>query len=164
MNEAGAVPSTLSAGLLMYRRAGPDIEVLLGHPGGPFHARRDAGAWTIPKGMVEAGEAVLAAACREFTEETGLLPQGPWLDLGEVRQKGGKRVRAWAFAGDADPATLHSNPVILEWPAGTGRRITFPELDRYAWFAPAETAAHINPAQQAFIERLLLQLAGAAAG
>src|SRR6187455_85762 len=105
----------ISAGLLAYRRRG-QLEVLLAHPGGPYWARRDAGAWALPKGVIAPGEEALAAACREFSEETGFDSTPPYLPLGELRQKAGKLVQAWAFEGDADPAKLHSNSFEIEWP------------------------------------------------
>lgn len=149
----------ISAGLLLFRRSNGRLEVLLAHPGGPFWANRDAGAWTIPKGMGDAGEDLLAAARREFTEETGLNPQGPFLPLGSVRQKAGKVVHAWACEGDADPAALASNTMWAEWPPGSGKRIQFPEVDRCAWFPPDEARAKLNPAQAEFIGRLEAALA-----
>jgi predicted NUDIX family NTP pyrophosphohydrolase len=154
----------VSAGLLLYRRVGTGLEVFLAHPGGPFWSRRDAGAWTIPKGLVEPGEDPLAAACREFEEETGIRPVGPFLPLGEVRQKAGKVVRVWAWEGDADSAAVRSNTARTEWPRGSGRWLTFPEVDRCAWYAPAEAREKINPAQAELLERLEAVLAKAAAG
>jgi predicted NUDIX family NTP pyrophosphohydrolase len=146
----------VSAGLLLYRRAVCDgVEVFLAHPGGPFWARRDAGAWTIPKGLVEAGEDPLAAACREFEEETGIRPEGPFLPLGTIRQKAGKVVHAWAWEGDADPATIRSNPASTEWPRGSGRTVTFPEVDRCAWFPPDVAREKLIPAQAELVARLL---------
>jgi predicted NUDIX family NTP pyrophosphohydrolase len=124
--------ATVSAGLLLYHRTGGELEVLLAHPGGPFWAHRDAGAWSIPKGLVEEGEDVLVAACREFEEETGLRPTGPFLSLGSVRQKAGKLIYAWAWQGDADPSRLTSNLMRTEWPRGPGRWLRFPEVDRCA--------------------------------
>src|SRR5205814_3451337 len=126
-----------SAGLLLFRRPGGRLEVFLAHPGGPFWAARDDGAWTIPKGLVEPGEDPLAAARREFEEETGIRPAGPYLPLGSVRQKAGKVVHAWAWEGDADPEKVMSNTMSVEWPPGSGRRVAFPEVDRCAWFDPA---------------------------
>src|SRR5262249_31047469 len=130
------------------------LEVMLAHPGGPFWAKRDAGAWSIPKGLVEADEDPLAAACREFAEETGVRPQGPFRPLGSVTQKRGKEVHAWACAGDADPGRVQSNEVRLEWPPGSGRWLTFPEVDRCAWFDLKMARQKINPAQAAFLDRL----------
>jgi predicted NUDIX family NTP pyrophosphohydrolase len=144
----------VSAGLLLFRRASTGLEVFLAHPGGPFWSRRDAGAWTLPKGLVEPEEDPLAAACREFEEETGIAPVAPFLPLGEVRQKGGKVVHAWAWEGDADPATVRSNTLRTEWPRGSGRWLTFPEVDRCAWYGPGEAREKINPAQAELLERL----------
>jgi predicted NUDIX family NTP pyrophosphohydrolase len=155
MRKDGAV----SAGLLMFRKVGGRLEVLLAHPGGPFWAKKDAGAWSIPKGLTEPGEDALTAARREFAEETGLRPDGPFLPLGEVRQKSGKVVHAWACEGDADPAELTSNRIWVEWPAGSGRRIEVPEVDRCEWFTPSEAREKLNPAQVAFVERLERTLA-----
>jgi predicted NUDIX family NTP pyrophosphohydrolase len=148
----------VSAGLLLYRRTGDGLEVLLAHPGGPFWAHRDAGAWSIPKGLLAAGEEPLAAACREFEEETGLHPTGPFLSLGSVRQKAGKLIHAWAWEGDADPARLTSNLMRVESPRGSGRWLRFPEVDRCAWFDPQTAREKLNPAQAAFIDRLEAQL------
>ena len=144
----------LSAGLLLYRRGAAGLEVFLAHPGGPFWRDRDAGAWTIPKGVVDPGEELLAAACREFEEETGIRPLGPFLPLGSIRQKAGKVVHAWAWKGDADAARVTSNSARSEWPPGSGRWITYPEVDRCAWFDPAAARVRINPAQAELIGRL----------
>jgi predicted NUDIX family NTP pyrophosphohydrolase len=143
-----------SAGLLIYRGMGPTLQVLLAHPGGPFWTRRDAGAWTLPKGGIEDGEDPLAAAQRETLEETGIIAQPPFLPLGEVRQAGGKRVLAWACEADFDPALLVSNAFEMEWPPRSGRRQQYPEVDRVAWFDPAEARLRILAAQQPFIDRL----------
>jgi predicted NUDIX family NTP pyrophosphohydrolase len=143
-----------SAGLLLFRRRGGRLEVFLAHPGGPFWANKDAGAWTVPKGLVEPGEDPLAAAVREFAEETGLSPSGPFLPLGSVRQKSGKVVHAWAVEGDADPDRVTSNVISVEWPPGSGRRVSIPEVDRCAWFEPDEARRRLNPAQVALVERL----------
>jgi predicted NUDIX family NTP pyrophosphohydrolase len=143
-----------SAGLLLYRRSSGRLELFLAHPGGPFWHNRDDGAWTIPKGMAEPGEDLLAAACREFEEETGLPPRGPFLPLGNIRQKAGKYVHAWAWEGDADASRVTSNTMRTEWPRGSGRMITFPEVDRCAWFDPHMAREKINPAQAEFIDRL----------
>ncbi len=143
-----------SAGLLLYRWGRDGPEVLLAHPGGPFWAKKDAGAWTIPKGELKPDEDALAAARREFEEETGIRASGPFLDLGEIRQKAGKVVQAWASGGDADPARIVSNTVRLEWPRGSGRWLEFPEIDRGAWFGMAEAKRRINPAQALFLDRL----------
>jgi predicted NUDIX family NTP pyrophosphohydrolase len=146
-----------SAGLLLYRRR-PDggIEVLLAHPGGPIWAKRDEGAWTVPKGEFHDGEEPWDVARREFEEETGHPPpDGDPIDLGEIRQKGGKLVAAWALEGDLDPATAHSNTFPLEWPPRSGRWITIPEIDRVEWFTPDEARRRIKDTQIPFIERLL---------
>jgi predicted NUDIX family NTP pyrophosphohydrolase len=149
-----------SAGILLHRRRGDELEVLLVHPGGPFWARRDEGAWSIPKGEYLQGEEPLVAARREFEEELGAAPPaGQAADLGEVRQKGGKQVRAWAMAGDLDPATIVSNTFELEWPPRSGRRIDVPEVDRAEWFGLEAARAKINPAQAALLDRLA-QLVG----
>jgi predicted NUDIX family NTP pyrophosphohydrolase len=128
--------------------------LFLAHPGGPFWKGRDNGAWTIPKGLAEPGEDLLAAACREFEEETGVRPTGPFVPLGVVRQKAGKLVHAWAWEGDADPAQVTSNTMKTEWPRGSGRWLTFPEVDRCGWFTPAVAREKLNPAQAELIERL----------
>jgi predicted NUDIX family NTP pyrophosphohydrolase len=153
---------TVSAGLMLFRRGPRGVEVFLAHPGGPFWQRRDDGAWTIPKGVVAEGEALLDAARREFTEETGLVPRGPYLALGSIRQKAGKTVHAWAWEGDADAAQVHSNTMRTEWPRGSGTWITFPEVDRCAWFDPAAARRKLNPAQAELIDRLDAVLAGTA--
>jgi predicted NUDIX family NTP pyrophosphohydrolase len=143
-----------SAGILMFRRRGGEIEVLLMHPGGPFWAKKDAGAWSIPKGEYAQGEDALAVAKREFEEETGARPDGKFLPLGEVVQAGGKIVTAWALEGDFDPATLTSNRFELEWPPKSGRKVSFPEVDRAQWFSPAEARQKILAAQREFMTRL----------
>jgi predicted NUDIX family NTP pyrophosphohydrolase len=151
----------VSAGLLLYRRRQGELQVFLAHPGGPFWRDRDAGAWTIPKGVVDEGEELLAAARREFAEETGIEAGGPFLPLGSVRQKAGKVVHAWAWEGDADPSTIVSNTTTSEWPPGSGRRITYPEVDRCAWFDPDAARARMNPAQAELVDRLQAMLRGA---
>jgi predicted NUDIX family NTP pyrophosphohydrolase len=144
-----------SAGLLLFRRAPYGLEVLLGHPGGPFFTRRDEGVWSIPKGELDPDEEPRAAALREFAEETGtVLPDRDLLDLGEVRQKSGKVVRAWAAEGDLDADAIVSNLFELEWPPRSGRTQAFPEIDRAGWFALEEAGRRIVPAQAAFLERL----------
>lgn len=147
----------ISAGVLLYRRgADAAIEVLLGHPGGPFHAARDLDAWTIPKGLAEAGKSLEDVARREFEEETGSVPpDGPLVDLGFITQKGGKVVHAWGIAGDLDPATAHSNEFPLEWPPGSGQTSLIPELDRVAWFPVDEARRRLKAAQAPFLDRLL---------
>jgi predicted NUDIX family NTP pyrophosphohydrolase len=155
-----AVSGRQSAGLLLYRRNGNGVEVLLGHPGGPFWRNKDLGSWSIPKGLIAEGEKPLAAARREFTEETGHRPRGKSLPLGEARQPGGKLVQAWAVEGDWDAASLKSNMFEMEWPPRSGRRHSFPELDRAEWFDLAEAQAKILKGQAIFLTRLLEKLAG----
>jgi len=143
-----------SAGILLYRRT-PELEVLLVHPGGPFWARRDRGAWSIPKGEIEPGEDPRARALTELREETGTdLGDVALRELGEIRQKGGKVVIAFAAEGDLDAAAIVSNTFELEWPPRSGRRVTFPEVDRAQWFDVAEAHHRINPAQSAFLDQL----------
>ena len=153
-----------SAGLLLYRRRSGGLELFLAHPGGPFWKGRDAGAWTIPKGLAEPGEELLDAACREFREETGLQPVGPFISLGAIRQKAGKVVHAWAWEGDADPARVSSNTMKAEWPRGSGRWLTFPEIDRCAWFPPDIAREKSNSAQRELLDRLEASLSGPASG
>jgi predicted NUDIX family NTP pyrophosphohydrolase len=149
-----------SAGILLYRRSGGELEVLLVHPGGPLWARKDAGAWSIPKGEYDADEDPQACALREFEEETGTaLPPGALADLGEVRQKSGKRVSAWAVEGDLDPEAITSNTFELEWPPRSGRTQRFPEVDRAGWFSIDAGREKLNPAQVAFLDRLVDLLA-----
>ncbi|MFF9278114.1 NUDIX domain-containing protein [Streptomyces griseosporeus] len=144
-----------SAGLLLYRRSGDGLEVLLGHMGGPFFARRDAGAWTVPKGEYDPGEPAWEAARREFREELGLEPpDGEAVPLGEVRQKNGKIVTAWAVRADLDPATVVPGTFLMEWPPRSGRMREFPELDRVAWFGLERAREVIVTAQAAFLDRL----------
>jgi predicted NUDIX family NTP pyrophosphohydrolase len=149
-----AAAPNVSAGLVLFRRRAPELELFLAHPGGPFWRDRDAGAWTIPKGLVEPGEDLLAAAAREFLEETGIQPTPPFLPLGSIRQKGGKIVHAWAWEGDADASAVRSNVMRTEWPRGSGRWLEFPEVDRCAWFGAAAARARINTAQRELIDRL----------
>ena len=148
----------LSAGILMYRFQGGALEVLLVHPGGPFWAKKDEGAWSIPKGEYERAEDPLEAARREFAEELGSPALGPAIALGEVEQKGGKVVAAWGVQGDLDPADVRSNTFEMEWPPRSGRRQTFPEVDRAQWFTPDAARVKLNPAQHAFLERLVASL------
>src|SRR5690348_5544342 len=143
-----------SAGLLMYRRSSGRPEVFLVHPGGPFWAKKDLGAWTIPKGEYEAGEDPLAAAQREFQEETSFTPTSPFLPLGTVRQASGKTVIAWAFEGDCDPAQLVSNTCMIEWPPRSARHMEIPEVDRGAWFSLDEARVRIRKEQIAYLSLL----------
>lgn len=144
-----------SAGLLLFRRTGEGVEVLLGHMGGPFFARRDAGAWTVPKGEYDPDEPAWAAARREFQEELGLLPpEGEAVPLGEVRQSGGKVVTAWAVEGDLDPSSVVPGTFTMEWPPRSGRTREFPELDRVAWFPLERARELIVSAQAGFLDRL----------
>ncbi len=146
--------SRTSAGLLLYRRRDGALEVFLVHPGGPFWARKDAGAWSIPKGEIDPMEEPLAAARREFTEETGLSAEGAFRPLAPITQAGGKIVQAWAVEGDVDPADLRSNTFAIEWPPRSGRQQTFPEVDRAAWFPIDVARRKINPAQAALLDEL----------
>ncbi len=143
-----------SAGLLMFRRGGGDLHVLLVHPGGPFWKNKDLGAWTIPKGEHDAGEEALVAAAREFREETGIEPRGPFIALTPVKQAGGKVVTAWAFEGEGDAAAIRSNTFSLEWPRGSGRFQDFPEVDRAAWFSLDEARRKILRGQVPLLEEL----------
>jgi predicted NUDIX family NTP pyrophosphohydrolase len=156
VSEVSPVSRATSAGILLFRRAGPAVEVLLVHPGGPLWARRDDGVWSIPKGEYEPKEEPLAAARREFEEEIGVpVPDGQALALGEVRQKSGKRVIAWAVEGDLDATAIHSNSFAMEWPPRSGRMQEFPEVDRGEWFTPAGARVKLNPAQVQFVDRLV---------
>ena len=151
-----------SAGILLYRGRGDDLRVLLVHPGGPYWKNKDDGAWSIPKGLLEAGEDPLAAARREFAEETGCrAPDGDALDLGQVRLRSGKRVTGFALEGDFDPNALRSNTVELAWPPRSGRTATFPEVDRAEWFHLVVARKKLNDAQVPFIERLQVHRDGA---
>ena len=143
-----------SAGLLMYRRK-EGLEVFLVHPGGPFWAKKDLGAWSIPKGEYEVDEEPLAAARREFKEETGIPATGNFIELGELRQPGGKVVSAWAFEGDFDANELRSNTFEMEWPPRSGRKMEFPEVDRGAWYSVEEARRRLTPGQIIFVDRLL---------
>ena len=148
-----------SAGILMYRGAGPALELLLVHPGGPFWAKKDQGAWSIPKGEYGEDEEPLACAIREFEEELGSpLPQGAYLELGALVQPSRKMVVAYAIEGEFDPARLKSNHFEMEWPPRSGRRQSFPEVDRAQWFSVAEARVKIQPGQAPFIDRLLAKI------
>ncbi len=152
--------SEISAGLLLYRSSAGAIEVFLAHPGGPFWAKKDLGAWTIPKGLVEAGAELLATALREFTEETGFVAKGPFLPLAPVRQKSGKLVHAFAAKGNVDPARLRSNMFEAEWPPKSGKMRKFPEIDRADWFDLAAAREKILAYQLPFLDELEAKLAG----
>jgi len=144
----------LSAGILLFNRGQGGLRVLLVHPGGPFWAKKDAGAWTLPKGEYEPPEDPETAARRELAEETGLMLDGPLIPLGEVTQASGKRVTAFAAAADFDPATLASNRFDLEWPPKSGRIQSFPEIDRAGWFDLETARTRLIPAQAVFLDRL----------
>jgi predicted NUDIX family NTP pyrophosphohydrolase len=148
----------ISAGILVYRETNGTLEVLLAHPGGPFWARKDAGAWTIPKGLVEAGADLLATAQREFTEETGFAAEGPFVPLASVRQTSGKIVHAFASRGDFDAAKLISNMFEIEWPPRSGQRRQFPEVDRAAWFDLATAHEKLIVYQRPFLQELKAKL------
>ncbi len=147
-----------SAGLLLYRRTKPDPEVLLVHPGGPFWIRKDDGAWSIPKGLFEGDESPLAAAKREFKEETGFLPRGPFIELGGFKQPGSKVILAWAVEGDFDPRNLKCNSFSMEWPPKSGHMQEFPEVDRAAWFEISEADRKITKGQMPIIQELFHHL------
>ncbi len=149
----------VSAGILLYRLSGDTLEVLLAHPGGPFWANKDLGAWSLPKGEAEPGEDLLSVAKREFREELGVAPPGgPFVPLGAVTQRSGKEVHAWACEGDFDPRRLASNTFVMEWPRGSGRAAEFPEIDRVAWFSLEEARREVNAAQADFLDRLAAHL------
>ena len=146
--------SKRSAGLIMYRKPKGEIEVFLVHPGGPFWANKDRGAWTLPKGEYSAEEEPLVAAQREFHEETSFVPQGPFLELGSIRQRSGKIVSAWAFEGDCVPDALRSNTCEIEWPPRSGRRLEIPEIDRGRWFSMNEANEYMREEQRELLRRL----------
>src|SRR5262249_25231542 len=148
-----------SAGILMYRRKRGAIEVLLVHPGGPFWQKKDEGAWTIPKGLYESGEDALAAAQREFAEETGCAPTGDFISLGEFRQSKAKTVSVWAIEGEFDVSTLRSNHFALEWPPRSGRQQEFPEVDRAGWFSFAAARKKILHGQAPILDALFARIA-----
>jgi predicted NUDIX family NTP pyrophosphohydrolase len=151
----------LSAGVLLYRVRDGAVEVLLVHPGGPFWAKKDLGAWSIPKGEYDQGQDPLAAALREFEEETGHQPPRDHLvELGTIRQRGGKVLTAWAVAGDLDPATVTSNTFTMEWPPRSGVQREFPEIDRAGWFDPGTAREKLLAAQAELVDRLLAHLGG----
>ena len=147
-----------SAGLLLFRRPGPDVEVLLVHPGGPLWARKDDGAWSIPKGLADDGEEPLAAAVRECREELGVTVAGDFIPLGALKQSGGKTVLAWAVEADFDPGTLKSNTFTMEWPPRSGKRQQFPEVDQAAWYTPGLAKQKILKGQAPFIDELITLL------
>lgn len=153
-----AIMAQKSAGILMYRMKAQLPELLLVHPGGPYWAKKDDGAWSIPKGLCEAGEDSLTAARREFQEETGRLPEGNFIELGNFKQPSGKIISAWAVEGDFDPGSLESNLFTMEWPPKSGRMQQFPEVDRADWFSPAQAVRKIVKGQvpivASFLERL----------
>jgi predicted NUDIX family NTP pyrophosphohydrolase len=151
---SGTTLKKTSAGILLYRRR-EELEVFLVHPGGPFWAKKDLGAWSLPKGEIGEGEDPLSAAIREFTEETGFTVNGEFRPLRPLRQPGGKTVMAWAVEGDCDPAELRSNLFSLEWPPKSGRRKDFPEVDRAAWFPIEEARKRILAGQSPFLDELL---------
>jgi len=146
--------SQVSAGLLMYRKPGSILEVFLVHPGGPFWAKKDEGAWSIPKGLIDEGEDRLEAAKREFLEETSIRPAEPFIYLGEIKQKSGKRVHAWAFAGNCDLSQMNSNTFTLEWPPKSGQMKEFPEIDKGEFFSVPDARRKITPSQADFLVRL----------
>ena len=151
-----------SAGVLLYRHQGAAVEFLLVHPGGPFWAKRDAGAWSIPKGEIEQGEETRACALRELREELGPAPQlepAELVEIGAIKQRSGKTVEAWAAEADFDPERLESIGFEMEWPPRSGKRQEFPEVDRAGWFEPEQARAKIIPAQAPFIDRVLEFLA-----
>lgn len=148
-----------SAGILMYKRQGEEILVLLAHPGGPFWRTRDEGAWSIPKGEMGPDEEAAATARREFEEELGLAASGDLQPLGRIRQRSGKWVEAFAMEGDFEPSALRSNTFEMEWPPGSGERASFPEIDRVMWLSLAHARRRILPSQEALLERLEALLA-----
>lgn len=149
----------LSAGLLMYRFRDGDLQIFLAHPGGPLYQKKDEGYWTIPKGEPPAGEALLDAAVREFEEETGMQPHGPYLELGSITQKGGKVVYGWAFEGDYDSShPIRSNLFEMQWPPGSGQNRSFPEVDRAQFFSLTEAKRKLKDTQWPLVGRLLSAL------
>lgn len=150
----------VSAGVLLFRRNAGELQVLLAHPGGPYWAGRDAGAWSVPKGLVEAGEEPLAAARREFGEETGFDVDGKFLPLGSTRLASGKEVHVWALEGDVDASAAVSNEFEMEWPKGSGVVRRFPEMDQAAWFRLSEARERISAGQLTFLDRLLAAIGG----
>jgi predicted NUDIX family NTP pyrophosphohydrolase len=152
------MPKKISAGIVLYRRRGRDLEVFLVHPGGPFWAKKDLGAWSLPKGELDGDEDPLQAAIREFEEETGFKVDGEFRALRPLRQPSGKTIVAWAVEGDCDPAQLRSNTFELEWPPKSGKRKEFPEVDRAEWFSLDEARRRISKGQVGFLEELIAWL------
>jgi len=144
----------ISAGILMYRKRNGELQIFLVHPGGPLWAKKDLGAWSIPKGEIDPGEDPLSAAQREFEEETGINVSGRFIPLSPVKLKSGKVVQAWAVEGDDDPTLIRSNTFSMEWPPRSGRQQEFPEVDRAAWFGIGEAKEKINKGQSPLIEEL----------
>jgi len=155
VNSKRASRERISAGILVYRWNNSGLEVLIAHPGGPFFAKKDEGHWTIPKGEPTAGEDLPEAAVREFSEEVGFVPTGPFMDLGSIQQKGGKIVFAWAVEAEVDAGNVVSNTFELEWPPKSGKMQEFPEVDRGAWFDVKTAKRKINPAQAALVDELI---------
>lgn len=152
--KAKIMAKAKSAGLLMYRFRDGELQVLVVHPGGPYWAKKDAGSWFVPKGEIEADEDELSAAKREFQEETSIVPVGPFVDLGEVAHKSGKRVRVWAFEGDCDADAIVSNTFEMEWPPKSGRMQSFPEIDKAEFMNAERVREKLHPAEYGFVERL----------
>ena len=150
-----------SAGLLMYRWAGDLLEVFLVHPGGPFWAKKDEGAWSIPKGEYSESDDPLDAAKREFEEETGIAPAGELIQLSDIKQAGGKIVKAWAIEGDCDASKIRSNMFAMEWPPRSGKMTEFPEVDRGEWFSMGTARTRINKGQVAFLDEFVTKVARA---
>jgi predicted NUDIX family NTP pyrophosphohydrolase len=148
-----------SAGIALYRRTPQGVEMLLVHPGGPYFAAKDHGAWSFPKGEYEEGEDPLTVARRELAEETGVNVEGDFVSLGSSRQASGKVVSLWAVEGDCDATAIRSNTFLMEWPPRSGRQAEFPEVDRAEWFTPAMAKDKLNPGQVSFVDRLLEHLA-----
>lgn len=149
-----------SAGILLFRKTDQNIEFFLVHPGGPFFAKKDLGFWTIPKGELNENEEPLKAAIREFEEETGKALSGNFTELSPIVQKGGKKVLCWAIAGDIDPATVLSNTFEIEWPPRSGKKQSFAEVDKAAWFNYNDAIKHINEKQVALLDELISKLSG----
>lgn len=150
--------SRQSAGIVLFRRRPRGLEFLLVHPGGPFWAKKDEGAWSVPKGEYGEGEDPLDTARREFEEEVGMCPEGDFIALAPIHQRSGKTVRAWGVEGDLDPRELRSNTFTMEWPPRSGNMREFPEVDRAAWFTLGDAVRRINPAQLPLLEELVEKL------